>query len=66
MQGAKNCCAACRKDLPLQELPWRLQILPAGASKGKGVKQLLDFLNVKPDRVLALGDGEYDVSERHC
>ena len=64
--GWQGCCAACRKDLPKQELPWHLQILPAGASKGKGVKQLLEHLNVKPERVLALGDGEYDVSQRLC
>ena len=37
-----------------------LQVLPAGASKGKGVKQLLQHLNVKPERVLAMGDGEND------
>ena len=64
--GCQACCAACRQGRPRQELPWRLQILPAGASKGRGVKQLLEHLNVKPERVLALGDGEYDVSKRHC
>ena len=37
-----------------------VQILPAGASKGKGVDQLLKHLNVKPERVLAMGDGEND------
>ena len=37
-----------------------LQVLPAGASKGKGVEQLLQHLNVKPERVLAMGDGEND------
>lgn len=37
-----------------------LQILPAGASKGKGVDQLLKHLNVQPERVLAMGDGEND------
>ena len=37
-----------------------LQVLPAGASKGKGVDQLLKHLDVQPDRVLAMGDGEND------
>lgn len=37
-----------------------MQILPAGASKGKGVDQLLKHLHVKPERVLAMGDGEND------
>lgn len=37
-----------------------LEILPAGASKGKGVKQLLKHLDVKAERVLAMGDGEND------
>ena len=38
----------------------RLQILPAGASKGEGVGKLLRHLGVKPERVLAMGDGEND------
>ena len=37
-----------------------LQVLPAGASKGKGVDQLLKHLDVQPERVLAMGDGEND------
>ena len=37
-----------------------VQILPAGASKGKGVDQLLKHLDIKPERVLAMGDGEND------
>lgn len=37
-----------------------VQVLPAGASKGKGVQTLLDHLAVKPERVLAMGDGEND------
>lgn len=37
-----------------------LQILPAGASKGKGVEQLLKHLDIKAERVLAMGDGEND------
>lgn len=37
-----------------------VQILPAGASKGHGVDQLLKHLDIHPDRVLAMGDGEND------
>ncbi len=47
---------ACLKVICL----FALQILPAGASKGKGVDQLLKHLDVKPERVLAMGDGEND------
>jgi hypothetical protein len=53
------CCTnklACLKVICL----FALQILPAGASKGKGVDQLLKHLDVKPERVLAMGDGEND------
>ena len=41
-------------------LVFLLQVLPAGASKGQGVEQLLKHLDIKADRVLALGDGEND------
>ncbi len=47
---------ACQKVIGI----FALQILPAGASKGKGVDQLLKYLDVKPERVLAMGDGEND------
>lgn len=38
-----------------------LEILPLGASKGDGVRQLLDILGVAPSDVMAIGDGENDV-----
>lgn len=38
-----------------------LEIIPVGASKGKGVKLLLDDLGVHPDDVMAIGDGENDI-----
>jgi Cof subfamily protein (haloacid dehalogenase superfamily) len=38
-----------------------LEILPLGASKGVGVQKLLEHLNIHPDRVLAIGDGENDI-----
>eukprot|EP00271_Cylindrocystis_brebissonii_P014287 TRINITY_DN3559_c0_g1_i1.p1 TRINITY_DN3559_c0_g1~~TRINITY_DN3559_c0_g1_i1.p1 ORF type:complete len:759 (-),score=98.35 TRINITY_DN3559_c0_g1_i1:657-2864(-) len=37
-----------------------LEILPHGASKGAGVKILLDHLDVPADEIMALGDGEND------
>ena len=40
---------------------WWLQVLPAGASKGSGVSRLLHELNVEPQHLMALGDGENDV-----
>lgn len=37
------------------------QILPPGASKGKGVAALLQALDIDPCHVLAIGDAENDV-----
>ena len=36
-------------------------MLPLGASKGAGLKHLLDILHIDPANVLALGDGENDI-----
>lgn len=38
-----------------------LEVLPHGASKGEGVRKLLDHVGVDPERVVAFGDGENDV-----
>src|SRR5262249_46663974 len=38
-----------------------MEILPFGASKGNGLKLLLDDINIDPRHVLALGDGENDI-----
>ncbi|XP_002989862.2 endoribonuclease YBEY, chloroplastic [Selaginella moellendorffii] len=38
-----------------------LEILPEGASKGAGVKLLLQHMDVDPDEVMAIGDGENDI-----
>ncbi|KAM3282070.1 endoribonuclease YBEY, chloroplastic isoform X1 [Capsicum chacoense] len=38
-----------------------LEIVPPGASKGSGVKMLLDHLGVSPKEIMAIGDGENDV-----
>lgn len=44
-----------------QAVPDMLEILPHGASKGAGVQILLDHLGVRPDEVMAIGDGENDI-----
>ena len=45
----------------VQALADMLEILPAGASKGAGLRWLLNDLGIAPEHVLALGDGENDV-----
>ena len=42
-------------------LPGMVEVLPAGASKGEAVARLLDDMGVRPEEVVALGDGENDV-----
>lgn len=42
-------------------MPQFLEVLPAGASKGAGLKWLLDDIGISPDEVLAIGDGENDI-----
>lgn len=38
-----------------------LEVLPLGASKGAGLKHLLDIMHIDPANVMALGDGENDI-----
>lgn len=38
-----------------------LEILPHGASKGAGLKWLLEYLKISPQDVMAMGDGENDI-----
>lgn len=38
-----------------------LEILPIGASKGAGVKLVLEKMGINPERCMALGDGENDI-----
>lgn len=45
----------------VQALPDMLEILPPGASKGAGLRWLLDDLGITPEHVMALGDGENDI-----
>jgi Cof subfamily protein (haloacid dehalogenase superfamily) len=42
-------------------LDYILEVLPPGASKGTGLRRLLDELGIDPARVMAIGDGENDV-----
>lgn len=34
------------------------QVLPKGASKGDGLRRLLDLMGVDPQHVMMMGDGE--------
>lgn len=49
----------------VQALPDMLEVLPLGASKGAGVKRLLESLAIEPAHVIAFGDGENDVEMLH-
>lgn len=42
-------------------VPGMLEVLPFGASKGKGVQVLLNSCGIAPERCLAFGDGENDI-----
>jgi Cof subfamily protein (haloacid dehalogenase superfamily) len=45
----------------VQALPNMVEVLPPGASKGDGLRRLLAHLQVRPEEVLAIGDGENDI-----
>lgn len=45
----------------VQALDDMLEILPYGASKGAGLKRLLEQLGIAPEHVLAIGDAENDI-----
>ena len=38
-----------------------LHVHPPGINKGAGVRKLLEFLDAKPDRIIAIGDSEVDI-----
>jgi Cof subfamily protein (haloacid dehalogenase superfamily) len=42
-------------------VPWMVEILPPGTSKGIALKQLLKDMKVNPENVLAVGDAENDM-----
>ncbi|XP_072995436.1 endoribonuclease YBEY, chloroplastic-like isoform X1 [Typha latifolia] len=45
----------------VQAQPDMLEVVPAGTSKGDGVKMLLDHLGITSKEIMAIGDGENDV-----
>jgi Cof subfamily protein (haloacid dehalogenase superfamily) len=49
------------KAVVTQAVPEYIEVLPPGASKGRGVKMLLDDLGFAPHEMLAIGDGENDL-----
>lgn len=44
-----------------QAVPQYIEVLPAGASKGAGLRWLLEQMAVEPAQVMAIGDGENDI-----
>lgn len=46
----------------VQAVAHSLEVLPPGASKGSGLKVVLDHLGIDPQNVMAIGDGENDLS----
>ncbi|MBI1258806.1 MAG: HAD-IIB family hydrolase, partial [Chloroflexi bacterium] len=42
-------------------VPWMVEILPPGTSKGVALKQLLKDMKVNPENILAVGDAENDI-----
>lgn len=42
-------------------IPDMLEILPPGASKGAALRRLLKHMNITPEQVIAIGDGENDI-----
>lgn len=42
-------------------VPGMLEVLPYGASKGNGVKKLLEHCQINPEECIAFGDGENDI-----
>ncbi len=45
----------------VQAIPEVLELLPPGASKGDGLRRLLEHLGNAPEHVMAIGDGENDI-----
>jgi Cof subfamily protein (haloacid dehalogenase superfamily) len=45
----------------VQALDTMLEVLPPNSSKGEGLQHLLEIINMPPENILALGDGENDI-----
>lgn len=50
----------------LQSLPFYLEVLPIGATKGHALKALLDHRGLGPEHCLAIGDGINDLEMISC
>jgi Cof subfamily protein (haloacid dehalogenase superfamily) len=68
--GDKRSVAGRRRDLQqrfgeratvLQAVPEYAEIMPQGISKGAGVAWVLHKMGIKPEQLLAIGDGENDL-----
>lgn len=69
--GAQRAITALRWQLSMQiggagrlmqaGVPTMVELLPPGASKGAALRQLLKFLKVNPENVMAMGDAENDI-----
>jgi Cof subfamily protein (haloacid dehalogenase superfamily) len=69
--GDESALSRCQAELRASRCPdidWfttfpeYLEVMPAGASKGKARDALLELLNIPKDKVMAIGDGSNDVA----
>lgn len=44
-----------------RSMPFIVEILPSGASKGKGLQLVAEDMQIAPKHILAIGDGENDI-----
>ena len=52
------CCVCCRTHTSITLLCALRQVLPKGASKGDGLRRLLEMMDIDPQNVMMMGDGE--------
>ncbi len=45
----------------VKSMPFIVEVLPLGASKGKGLQLVANDLNISPKHILAIGDAENDI-----
>lgn len=70
MIGEPEALAAAKRELStrlgdaaslVMPMPNMLEVLPPGASKGAGLRRLIDELGIDPQHVMAIGDGDNDI-----
>ena len=66
-EGADQAQAALKKAFPrgagfLKSKPQYIEIAPEGVDKGRALMKLAGMLGLKPEEVMAFGDGQNDVS----